>query len=119
MANVFIVDINVDEAAQCVLIRIQMIPQFSVSRGQRVECFTGSRCFNDDTRLAVRELTERCRDCDCDWHGYFPFQQIDLELPFRQKRGTTFGYSPGLLAITLAAVTKNRNDYRVREQRVC
>jgi hypothetical protein len=69
MANVFVVEIDVNEVAQAVLVVVEMLAQFGVRRRQIFQCLARRRRFDLHLRLAACILPERRRDNDCDCHA--------------------------------------------------
>src|SRR5258707_4963285 len=59
VADVFVVEIHVDEIAECVLIVEKVPAQFSVRDGQEIQSLSGRRGFDFDFVLPAGELTQR------------------------------------------------------------
>ena len=56
VADVFVIEIDVDEVAQHVLIVEEMATQTGVCRGEQIERLAGSCCFDGDLLLSPCEL---------------------------------------------------------------
>src|SRR5207248_1823965 len=68
MANVFIIDVNVNEIAQRILVIEEMAAQLSVRNRQLIESFTGGRRADFNLRLTASELPQRRWNNNGDWH---------------------------------------------------
>ena len=70
MANVFVVQIDVDEVAQTVLVVVEMLMQFRMCRSQTLKRFPCRFSFNFNLRTSTCILSERSRDDDCNRHDF-------------------------------------------------
>src|SRR5215470_7865607 len=70
VADVFVVDVDVDEVAQLAVGVEEVFPQIGKLRGQFVERFADLRRFDRDRRLAPGVLAQSCRDRN-GWHDVF------------------------------------------------
>ena len=59
MTDVFVVDINVDKAAQRVLVVVEMTALLGMQRRQTIQSFTGGGRFHLDAGIAAGKLTQR------------------------------------------------------------
>src|SRR5262245_872527 len=70
VADVFVVDVDVDEAAQLAAGVEEVFPQIGKLSGQFVERFADLRRFDRDRRLAPDVLAQSCRNRN-GWHDVF------------------------------------------------
>src|SRR5262249_3707388 len=85
VADVFVVDVDVDEAAQLAVGVEEMFPQIGKLRDQFVERFADLRRFDRDRRLALGILAQSCRDRN-GWHDVFSSE----DQPRRNEEGEDF-----------------------------
>src|SRR5579864_8572470 len=62
IANVLIVDVDVDEAAQAAIVGVQMLLQVAELRRERIQCVADGAGFEIDALVLTGELPERRRD---------------------------------------------------------
>src|ERR1700736_1523373 len=62
VTDVFVVQVNVHEGAQLAFLRIQMLLQFRMSKGEFIQRLTYGRSLNRHRGLLGGELTEWCRN---------------------------------------------------------
>ena len=82
MTDVFVVDVDVNETAECLLVVVKMPPQLCVDQGQPVQSFSGCRRFNLNTRTPSGKLTKRYGNSNRDWHSKFLSKLVNKILGF-------------------------------------